>query len=220
MLGAGGFVRVLVIDTCGEVGSVALCNGELVVAAEMLVARGSSSALLPAVARLLAVQGWGLAELDGVGVVSGPGSFTGVRVGLAAAKGLCEAAGLPLAAVSRLEVLADAAGLQDGCAVLDAGRGEIYLRVVAAGKEMLCGLDEARGIAAGGRVVVAEERMLEAFAGMQVEVVALRAELAPPVVLRELRAGAGDAALIDANYVRGERDIYGKSRVAVSGESV
>jgi len=212
-------VKVLVIDTCGEVGSVALCDGDLAVAQEVLAARGSSSALVPAVARLLEKQGWSLAELDGVGVVSGPGSFTGVRVGLAAAKGLCEAAGLPLVAVSRLEVLAAAAGLQDGYAALDAGRGESYMRAVATGSEMLCGLDEAQLMAADGRVVVAEDRMLAVFAGMQVELVAMRAELALPIVLRELQARAGDAAMVDANYVRGERNIYGKSRAVVSGES-
>ena len=216
-------MKVLVIDTCGEVGSVALCDGDLAVAQEVLAARGSSSALVPAVARLLEKQGWSLAELDGVGVVSGPGSFTGVRVGLAAAKGLCEAAGLPLVAVSRLEVLAATAGLQDGYAALDAGRGESYMRAVATGSEMLCGLDEAQLMAADGRVVVAEDRMLAVFAGMQVELVAMRAELALPIVLRELqaraRARAGDAAMVDANYVRGERNIYGKSRAVVSGES-
>jgi len=212
-------VKVLVIDTCGEVGSVALCDGDLAVAQEVLAARGSSSALVPAVARLLEKQGWSLAELDGVGVVSGPGSFTGVRVGLAAAKGLCEAAGLPLVAVSRLEVLAATAGLQDGYAALDAGRGESYMRAVATGSEMLCGLDEAQLMAADGRVVVAEDRMLAVFAGMQVELVAMRAELALPIVLRELQARAGDAAMVDANYVRGERNIYGKSRAVVSGES-
>ena len=212
-------MKVLVIDTCGEVGSVALCDGDLAVAQEVLAARGSSSALVPAVARLLEKQGWSLAELDGVGVVSGPGSFTGVRVGLAAAKGLCEAAGLPLVAVSRLEVLAATAGLQDGYAALDAGRGESYMRAVATGSEMLCGLDEAQLMAADGRVVVAEDRMLAVFAGMQVELVAMRAELALPIVLRELQARAGDAAMVDANYVRGERNIYGKSRAVVSGES-
>ena len=50
--------------------------------------------------RLLKEKGWALADLDGIGVVAGPGSFTGVRVGLAAAKGLCEAANLPLAVPS------------------------------------------------------------------------------------------------------------------------
>jgi len=216
-------VKVLVIDTCGEVGGVALGEGEAVVASESLPARGSSSALLPAVARLLEAKGWGLAELDGVGVVSGPGSFTGVRVGLAAAKGLCEAVGLRLAAVSRLEMLAVAAGLEDGLAVLDAGRGEFYVRVVAqrgAAREVLCGSDELRRMVAGGRVVVAEERLFETLAELQPEMFVLDAAKALPLVLRELSAGVGDAALVDANYVRGEREIYGKVRSGVSGDGI
>jgi len=216
-------VKVLVIDTCGEVGSVALGDGDAAVVNESLPARGSSSALLPTVARLLEAKGWVLADLDGVGVVNGPGSFTGVRVGLAAAKGLCEAAGLPLAAVSRLEMLAVAAGLEDGLAVLDAGRGEFYVRVVAresAVQEVLCGLDELREMAAGGRVVVAEERLLDRLSGLQPEMIILEAARALPLVLREFKVGSEDAALVDANYVRGEREIYGKVRDSVNGDGV
>jgi len=213
-------LKVLVIDTCGEVGGVALGDGEDVVASEVLPAREASSALLPAIARLMEEQGWALAELDGVGVVSGPGSFTGVRVGLAAAKGLCEAAGLGLVGVSRLEVLAEAGGLSDGFAVLDAGRGEFYVRssVDGSAREVLCGLEELREIVGGSRVVIAEERLVEVLSDLRPEVVLLRAELALPTVLRGLKAGAVDAALIDANYVRGEREIYGKARVGAVGE--
>ena len=155
--------------------------------------------------------------------MNGPGSFTGVRVGLAAAKGLCEAAGLPLAAVSRLEMLAVAAGLEDGLAVLDAGRGEFYVRVVAresAVQEVLCGLDELREMAAGGRVVVAEERLLDRLSGLQPEMIILDAARALPLVLREFKVGSEDAALVDANYVRGEREIYGKVRDSVNGDGV
>ena len=213
-------LKVLVIDTCGEVGGVALGDGEDVVASEVLPAREASSALLPAIARLMEEQGWALAELDGVGVVIGPGSFTGVRVGLAAAKGLCEAAGLGLVGVSRLEVLAEAGGLSDGFAVLDAGRGEFYVRssVDGSAREVLCGLEELREIVGGSRVVIAEERLVEVLSDLRPEVVLLRAELALPTVLRGLKAGAVDAALIDANYVRGEREIYGKARVGAVGE--
>ncbi len=82
--------------------------------------------------------GGSLAELDAVGVVGGPGSFTGVRSGMAVAKGFCEAAALRLAVVSRLEVLADAAALKDGLAVLDAGRGELYVRDAGSGREWVC----------------------------------------------------------------------------------
>jgi len=85
---------------------------------------------------------------------------------------------------------------------------------------MLSGLDETRTLAAGAHVVVAEEKILEAFADTQVQIIAIRAELALPIVLRELRAGAGDVALVDANYVRGERDIYGKSSAVVAGETI
>ena len=55
---------------------------------------------MPAIRRLLEARGWKLGELSAVVVVHGPGSFTGVRVGLSAAKGLSEAASIPLIAVS------------------------------------------------------------------------------------------------------------------------
>ena len=120
--------RLLLIDTCGETAGVALSCGQDVFAAEDL-ARGSASAeIVQAIRRLLEQQGLRLRDLDAVGAVSGPGSFTGTRAGLATAKGLCEAAALSLAAVSRLEVLADAAELRDGFSALDAGRNEDYDR--------------------------------------------------------------------------------------------
>jgi len=202
-----GSVKILVIDTCGEVGSVALGEGTAI--SETLQARGASSALLPAVGRLLKAKGWALGDLDEIGVVNGPGSFTGMRVGLAAAKGLSEAAGLRLVGISRLAVLADVAGLVDGCAVLDGGRGEFYVRVVGAGKlarEVLLNLDDLRG--GGGGLVIAEERLSETLAEFRPEWFGVGAEQALPLMLRE---GGGDAALVDANYVRGEGDIYGKT---------
>jgi tRNA threonylcarbamoyladenosine biosynthesis protein TsaB len=226
MLVAEGMLKVLVMDTCGAVGGVALGLGDRVVAQEELPARGASAGLLAVVARLLEGQGWSLGELDGIGVVSGPGSFTGVRVGLAAAKGLCEAVGLPLVGVSRLEVLAEAGGLSGtsdgGFAVLDAGRGEFFVRTVSGDgvREVLWGMEELRERVGGGRVVIAEEKLVEVLADLRPEVVLLRAGLALPAVLRGLEAGPVDAALIDANYVRGEREIYGKARVGSRGDGV
>ena len=209
-------MRLLLIDTCGEVGGVALSEGETIAASEMLPERGSSSALLPAVTRLLQSKGWALSKLDGIGVVAGPGSFTGVRVGLAAAKGLCEAASLPLAAVSRLAVLAEAAALVDGYAVLDAGRGEYYFRIVRPGEEAqdaLCHRDDLLVKADARRVVVAEAKLVEQIAVLRPELHLLSAEQALPAVLRGLQEGGSDVATIDANYVRGERDIYAKPSV-------
>jgi tRNA threonylcarbamoyladenosine biosynthesis protein TsaB len=206
-------VRLLLIDTCGDVGGVALSEGETIAASETLPERGSSSALLPAVSRLLKEMGWALADLDGIGVVAGPGSFTGVRVGLAAAKGLCEAANLPLAAVSRLAVLMEATALEEGCAVLDAGRGEYYVRFVRQGEkeqDALCQREDLLVRVEGNRVVIAEPKLAEPLASLSPELHLLSVELALPVMLRVLQEGGSDVATTDANYVRGESDIYAK----------
>src|ERR1700677_483254 len=124
-------MRVLLIHTSGAEGSVALADTELaeaIVAQEMLPGQSSSERLVPAVRRLMGTTGWTLGELTGIVVVHGPGSFTGVRVGLSAAQGLSEAGGVPLIAVSRLALLAACVdgGGASVFAVLDAGRGEFY----------------------------------------------------------------------------------------------
>src|SRR6202789_368577 len=124
-------MRVLLMHTSGGEGSVALADTELaeaIVAREMLPGRSSSERLVPAVKRLMEASGWTLRELAAIVVVHGPGSFTGVRVGLSAAKGLSEAGEVPLIAVSRLALLAGCVdgGGQSVHAVLDAGRGEFY----------------------------------------------------------------------------------------------
>src|SRR5580700_557360 len=108
-------MRFLMIHTAGAEGSIALGDTEAaqaVVATEVLPGRTSSERLVPAVRRLMEARGWRLSELAAVVVVHGPGSFTGVRVGLSAAKGFSEAGGVGLIAVSRLALLA--AGVDGG----------------------------------------------------------------------------------------------------------
>jgi tRNA threonylcarbamoyladenosine biosynthesis protein TsaB len=199
--------RVLLIDTCGETAGVALCVGEQVLATEDFAAGDASAQIVAGVRRLLQKVGWELAELDAVGVVAGPGSFTGVRTGLAAGKGFCEAASLRFAAVSRLAVLADATGLADGFAMLDAGRGELYVRDIRSGHEWLCTRDE---LPAAGRLAVAELRVAEKLAARKPLLYPLRVSDALPSVLRCLAAGGSDVAITEANYVRGEHEIYAK----------
>ena len=207
---AGENAKVLLIDSCGEAAGVAVCVGEEVVAAEDFGAGRASAEVIGAVRRLLQGVGWDLAELDAVGVVSGPGSFTGMRTGLAAAKGLSEGAGVRLVAVSRLEVLAAAAGVGEGVVALDAGRGEVYVREVASGREWVCGDAELAGVLGG--VVVAEERVAVRLAGSGAVVRSLRVGDALGVVLRRLGKGdGGETGVVDANYVRGEGEIYGKA---------
>jgi tRNA threonylcarbamoyladenosine biosynthesis protein TsaB len=207
--------RLLLIDTCGETAGVALSEGLQVLACEEL-ARGSASAeIVSAVRRLLEQVGWRLAELSAVGVVNGPGSFTGMRAGLATAKGLCEAAGLAMAVVSRLEVLADAASLQQGIVALDAGRGELYVRDIEAGRERLCSSDDMAGVCDGRPLVVAETRIAERLAMYEPALYPLHVGDALRVVIRRLKEGGSDVSLVDANYVREESDLYRKPKDVV-----
>jgi tRNA threonylcarbamoyl adenosine modification protein YeaZ len=94
----------LALDTSTQVGSVCLGVGGRVVASGVIYGQGShSSDLIPAVAEVLRAAGADLSELDGLVVGSGPGSFTGVRVAAATAKGLAHALHVPLWAISSLE---------------------------------------------------------------------------------------------------------------------
>jgi tRNA threonylcarbamoyladenosine biosynthesis protein TsaB len=126
---------LLAIDTSGKQGSIALARaGEtsayaVEIVEEVSLAGGMFSAqMIPQVAAMLEKHRVTRQEIGAFVAVTGPGSFTGLRVGLAAIKGLAEVLSKPIAAVSLLEVLALTSGLQGKVkAVLDAGRGELYL---------------------------------------------------------------------------------------------
>lgn len=205
-----GEERLLLIDTCGETAGVALSKGDQIIASEDL-ARGSASAeILSALSRLLAKTHLNLAHLSAAGVVHGPGSFTGIRAGLATAKGLCESLQLPLIAVSRLEVLADAVNLPRSVAALDAGRGELYLRDTDSGREWLASIQDLLADPDRRAVALAEPRLIHHLADRPTVLRPLHVADALPVVLRALRSGRPDAILADANYVREEQNIYPK----------
>lgn len=123
---------LLVTDTSGRQGRVALARagetGHVEVIEEAPLAGGAFSAqLVPQIAALLARHAFSKADVEAFVVVSGPGSFTGLRVGLAAIKALAEILHKPIVPVSLLEVIA-LASRHEGkvVAVLDAGRGEVY----------------------------------------------------------------------------------------------
>ncbi len=207
--------RFLLVDTCGGRGMVALAAGDAVVAEAAMPGRTYSERLVAEGMRLLAERGWRLGELSAIVVVTGPGSFTGVRVGLSAVKGWSEAAGIPVIAVSRLALLADC---KDVCAVLDAGRGEFYCgeyRTGACVSERLQTREEMlrSDMNFGGHVVVCEEAMAEA---LQELVPVMMAEPGAMEILRLGRArfAAGDFAdveTLDANYVRrSDAEIFAK----------
>jgi tRNA threonylcarbamoyladenosine biosynthesis protein TsaB len=206
--------RWLLIDSCGATATLAVGRGEAVLATTELPGRAFSADWPAALRRLFSEAVWTAEQLQVVGVVHGPGSFTGVRVGLAAAKGLCEAVDAKLIAISRLEVLASL-GDDDALAVLDAGREEFYGG--DAETEKLLTRDELMAAAQEREVVTVDARVLTALAkAMPVE---LNATSALPIMLDRWRRGAfDDVATVDANYVRGERDIYAR-KPAVSGSA-
>jgi tRNA threonylcarbamoyladenosine biosynthesis protein TsaB len=125
---------LLVVDTSGKNGSLALAAyAEKTNACDMVecvpLAGGTFSAdLVPRMAALLWKHGFDLKEVDGFAVVSGPGSFTGLRIGLAAIKALGEVTSKPIAAVSLLEALAVTSRVEGRIwAAIDAGRAECYV---------------------------------------------------------------------------------------------
>ncbi|HLW85570.1 MAG TPA: tRNA (adenosine(37)-N6)-threonylcarbamoyltransferase complex dimerization subunit type 1 TsaB [Candidatus Sulfotelmatobacter sp.] len=123
---------LLSTDTSGRQGSIALASGEVTGACQIIevapLPGGNFSAqLVPQIAALLARHGFNKTDLGAFAVASGPGSFTGLRVGLSAIKALAEILEKPVATVSLLEAIAVGAGLQGKIlAILDAGRGDLY----------------------------------------------------------------------------------------------
>jgi tRNA threonylcarbamoyladenosine biosynthesis protein TsaB len=203
--------KLLLIDTVGDQPGAVLTEGDHVLATAEFPLRSASAVLLPELRRMFSDSIVTLRELSGIGVVSGPGSFTGVRTGLAMAKALCEVAKLPLASVSRLQVLAEAAELEEGFAVLNAGRGDLYVREqrrTEAAREWLASLEEFERAAAGAPIVVAEEITAELLNHLAPAVHRLRPiDLLGPV-RRLLAQGGSDIAVADANYVLPESDVY------------
>jgi tRNA threonylcarbamoyladenosine biosynthesis protein TsaB len=217
-------MRILLIDTAGGEGSVALADTETaqaIVATEVLPGRTSSERLVPAVRRLMEERGWRLSELGAIVVIHGPGSFTGVRVGLSASKGLSEAGGMPLVAVSRLALLPASVdgGEAPVHAVLDAGRGEFYYGEYVGRRcvrEALLGEDDVKAAVAGGVVVVCEAKVAEALAGLGPKLVdAPGAGDALPFAVERIAAGDfDDTATLDANYLRRtDAEIFAKPAV-------
>ena len=198
--------RILALDTTSEFGSLALmASGELI--AEELVQSpdGFGHVLFGRLRELLARHGWKLEEIDCFAAASGPGSFTGVRVGLAAAKGLAEALSKPVAPVSNLEAVAWFGRAPLRAAAIDARRGQIYGAVYNAALEVV-----------SPEVVAPLAAWLESLPGGDMEF--LSPDLPGPpfretpralaraiasIAAERFRLGLTlDPAQVDANYVR------------------
>ena len=122
-------MKLLVMDTSGPVCGVAVMEDEKVLCEYTAQNRNTHSAnLMPMAEAALLSAGKTIGEMDAIAAVTGPGSFTGVRIGVATAKGLAHGAGIPCIPVDALEVLSLSAGGFDGvvCPIQDARAGQVY----------------------------------------------------------------------------------------------
>ncbi len=212
---------ILAVDTSGRNGSVALCRGDAgnfeVVQFSELEGGTYSARLVPTIADLLRRAGHSKAQLDLLVVVDGPGSFTGLRVGLSTIKALCEVLQKPLVVVSMLEALAVHYGNEgeNVTTLLDAGRGELYIgeyRVSRQGaqrvRESIAKVDEFVPQIASrkSRLVTPVAKVAEVIAAAPSEVAlvnALHAGDLGRIGLRKFLAGeVADPTTLDANYIR------------------
>jgi tRNA threonylcarbamoyladenosine biosynthesis protein TsaB len=233
---------LLSLNTCGNTASVALgvappgAKAIKIVATAELAERTYSARLIPEIAAMLDRQHATMRDIEAIVVVNGPGSFTGIRVGLSTAKGLAEADSIPLLAVSRLALLAGASGLPHVLAVIDAGRGEYYVGEYRNGSclgEVLLNGDETVAAAKqpGAGVVVCEENVDASAAATgactalavcgPVYVQAPDAGEALRFALPRFRAGSfEDAETLDANYLRrSDAELFRSARAAERRES-
>jgi tRNA threonylcarbamoyladenosine biosynthesis protein TsaB len=223
---------ILSIDTSGKSGGVTLAQGDAAsfkVIASAPIAGGTFSAqLVPTVAALLDRHGFAVKDLNGFAVASGPGSFTGLRIGLSAIKGLAEILRKPIATVSLLEALASSRNPDsptpgsanrsgEVAAILDASRGEFFLGVYQlsddrsskALREALCSktelLDELQS-QRPQQIITCDEvvsKMLTALHIAHEMVARPDSATVARLGLRKLLAGETVAAeSLDANYLR------------------
>jgi len=221
---------ILAADTSGKQGSIALAhglnNGKCDVIEVVPLTGGTFSAqLVPQVAALLSKHGFKKQDIDAFAVASGPGSFTGLRVGLAAIKGLAEILEKPIATVSMLEAVATAGGMQGiVLAVLDAGRREVYAceyRVAADRARMiderLIALEALATSVDGLTLMTPEKSIAETLAAKgisAVEVPVQQGDAIASLGWKKILAGETvSPEALEANYIRRtDAEIFSKSR--------
>ncbi len=235
LIGMADGVLMLVVDTCGAEGSVALAKvdeaGERVLGVARMPGRSASERLLTAVRSVLAEAGRAAEELGVVAVVRGPGSFTGVRIGVATAKGLAEGVGVPVIGLSRLAVMAAVERAREGVGVaMEVGGREVMAVLEAGREEVFCGRfggdgevlferlmtgEAARAAGVGARVIASEAAVIERVGAAMVE--EPDAIAAAGLAAARWRAGRlDDVETLDALYLRrtAAEIALGQTRVA------
>jgi len=201
---------ILATDTSGKYGSIALGRFEDAEHGQVLeitpLEGGTFSAqLIPQISALLSKHGFSKSDVDAFAVASGPGSFTGLRVGLAAVKALAEVLARPVAAVSLLEVVAAAKSEAGAVAALDGGRSEIYCRTREGEERLLTG-PEFLVVAKGGYVVTPDRSIAELAGSAGVRVHEIKrpdsGDIARLGYQKIQRGETITPEALDANYIR------------------
>jgi len=219
---------ILSIDTSGKNGSVALARGDRekfeLVATSPVEGGTFSAQLIPQIARILSENNLKKSDIDAFAAATGPGSFTGLRIGLTALKGLAEILRKPIAAVSVLE----ACVLQSGItyddarvfAALDAQRNEVYLGEFMLNKgqasrndELLVTREEFLKRVQGRVAVTPDEELVKAARSSAVLKIERpnSADVARIVLRKIVRGETVSVEELDANYIRrSDAEIFAK----------
>lgn len=193
---------ILAIDTTHEWGSLALLHdGQLLEEVTLHAPDGFAHLLYPELSALLSRNLVEVSQIDCFAAANGPGSFTGVRVGLAAVKGLAEALSRAAVGVSNLAAIASFGTKPLRAPILDARRGEIFGAVYSAdghlvAPEVVMTMDAFLAtLPAGAELITADE----------VPIPATKAPRALAAAIARIAANGasnGDPAALDANYIR------------------
>ena len=184
-------MRILAIDTALEACSAAVFDTDRDVIQESLpMVRGHAEALMPMVARVMERARLRFNELHRIAVTTGPGSFTGLRVGISAARGIALATGKPAVSVTTLTALA--APLLEGtdtsavAVVIDARHNHVYMQLFGAGGRSLAG-PRIAGVSEAARVAANVPVRIVGSAAMAVAA-AWPALEEPPLLVQEVAA--------------------------------
>ena len=197
----------LALDTAGEFGSIALADGDRTLEEVALHGSGGfAQSLFGELDALLHRHSVKLADIELYAAASGPGSFTGVRIGLAAIKGLAEVAGRPAIGISNLEALAEFGTADLRAPVIDARRGEVFAAVLNRAGEFIV-----------APVVLPFEKFVAETSELEIEWISagfdlgrkatnaphqLAGAIARVAIRRRLAGEHCEPAAIEANYVR------------------